>query len=107
MVKGGQHRCHDQTYGCLHAILQRAYEDELIPANPCRIKGAGRPSKRRKPKPLAPAQVIAIADAMHHQDWAIGILLGAWCGIRSGEMRELRRKDIDVDAGVIHVTRGV
>jgi integrase len=39
--------------------------------------------------------------------WRLGVLLGAWCALRSGEVRELRRKDIDVKRGVVKVTRGV
>jgi integrase len=33
-------------------------------------------------------------------------LLAAWCGLRFGELVELRRKDIDLKAGVIRVRRG-
>ena len=34
-------------------------------------------------------------------------LLAAWCGLRFGELTELRRRDIDMTAGVIRVRRGV
>jgi integrase len=34
-------------------------------------------------------------------------LLAAWCGLRFGELTELRRKDIDSKAGVLHVRRAV
>jgi len=37
--------------------------------------------------------------------WAIAVLLASECGLRSGEVRELRLGDIDMQAGVIHVTR--
>jgi len=57
--------------------------------------------------PLTPTQVQAVADAMLHPQWRIGVLLGAWCGLRSGELRELRRKDVDVDASQIRVRRAV
>ena len=39
--------------------------------------------------------------------WRLGVLLGAWCALRSGEVRELRRGDIDPKRGTIRVSRGV
>jgi integrase len=35
------------------------------------------------------------------------VLLAAWCGLRFGELAELRRSDVDVVKGAIHVRRGV
>jgi integrase len=35
------------------------------------------------------------------------VLLAGWCALRFGELAELRRADIDTDAGVIRVRRGV
>jgi integrase len=35
------------------------------------------------------------------------VLLAAWCALRFGELAELRRADIDVRNGVLHVRRGV
>jgi integrase len=35
------------------------------------------------------------------------ILLASWCGLRFGELTELRRKDVDVEDGVIRIRRGV
>ncbi|MCD9153108.1 hypothetical protein NP095_06770 [Aeromicrobium duanguangcaii] len=35
------------------------------------------------------------------------VLLASWCALRFGEITELRRKDIDLANGVIHVRRGV
>jgi integrase len=34
-------------------------------------------------------------------------LLASWCGLRFGELAELRRSDVDAKAGVLHVRRGV
>lgn len=36
-----------------------------------------------------------------------GLSLEAWCALRYGELTELRRRDIDVEDGVIRVRRGV
>ena len=35
------------------------------------------------------------------------VLLAAWCALRFGELAELRRKDVDLTNGVIHVRRAV
>jgi integrase len=35
------------------------------------------------------------------------VLLAAWCGLRQGELFELRRSDIDLERGVVRVARGV
>lgn len=102
-------RACDLAYQALRACLNFALrEDELITENPCQVKGAGAASAQRSIEPLTPAQVQVCADAMPAQ-WAIGVHLGAWCSIRSGEVRELRRGDIDLDAArpVIRVRRGV
>ena len=111
MTKNGRRRCHDSTYSTFRTMLAFAIDDGLIDVQPCQVKGAGRPSKKRPITPLTPAQVQAVADAMLHPQWRIGILLGAWCALRSGELRELRRKDIslgkDGKSGVVHVRRAV
>ena len=97
----------DQAYSLLRTILYAAIDGGLMTSNPCKVRGAGRPSVRRSiPEPLTPAQVAAVADAMPER-WRLGVLLGTWCAMRSGEIRELRRKDIDIAAGVIHVSRTV
>ena len=35
------------------------------------------------------------------------VLLASWCGLRFGELAELRRSDVDAKAGVVHVRRGM
>jgi integrase len=35
------------------------------------------------------------------------MLISAWCGVRFGEVTELRRKDVDLDAMQIHILRAV
>lgn len=106
MVKHGQRRCHDQSYSLLKTILAAALDDGLISEQPCQVRGAGKPSRRRRSDPLTPAQVSALAALMPPR-WRAGVWLAAWCGLRSGEVRALRRKDINLPAGVIRVRQGV
>ena len=35
------------------------------------------------------------------------VLLAAWCGLRFGELAELRRSDVDLKDGVLHIRRAV
>ncbi|MDR2895306.1 MAG: site-specific integrase, partial [Propionibacteriaceae bacterium] len=99
-------RADHQAYSLLRTIMGAAIDEGLAKDNPCTIKGAGKPSREKSLEPPTPEQVQAIADAMPPQ-WRIGVLLAAWCGLRSGEVRELRRKDIDLARRRLRVERAV
>lgn len=90
-------RACDLAYQALRAMLNFAVEDGMITTNPCHIRGAGAAAAERSIEPLTPAEVSAAAALMPEQ-WAIGVHLGAWCALRSGEVRELRRRDVLLDA---------
>jgi integrase len=94
------------AYGLLHAILATAVADDLIGANPCRIRGATQVKRARKIRPATLPELAAITEGMRPAYQAI-VLLAAWCGLRFGELAELRRADVDTRAGVVHVRRGV
>lgn len=95
-----------RSYGLLRAILSTAYADDIIPSNPCRIRGGSSSPRRRTIRPLRPEQIAALAVAMPDR-YRLMILLAGYCGMRSGEVRELRRKDIHLDDGVIRIERSV
>lgn len=100
-------RACSKAYATLRAMLNSAKDVELIAVNPAeRIKGAGKPSNRRHVTPLTPAEVQAVADNMPAH-WSLGVLLGCWCALRSGEVRDLRANDIDLQRGVVHVHHAV
>ncbi|WP_246306199.1 tyrosine-type recombinase/integrase [Allobranchiibius huperziae] len=94
------------AYGLLRTILNTAVQDEEIAANPCHIRGAGsaRRVKQITPATLNELEAIALAMPEHYRPL---VLLAAWTGLRFGEITELRRKDIDVPNGTLHVRRGV
>ncbi|WP_326602343.1 tyrosine-type recombinase/integrase [Rhodococcus sp. PD04] len=94
------------AYGLLHAIMATAYDDELIPANPCRIRGASTTKRAGTITLLTPAEVDKLAAAMPER-LRCSVLLAAWCGLRWGETSELRRKDVSTDRTVLHVRRAV
>lgn len=101
---GPTRRAH--AYGLLRTILTTAVADDLITANPCRVRGAGT-TKRAKPiRPATLAQLAAITEAMP-APYRAAVLLAAWCGLRFGELAELRRKDVDLDGARLRIRRGV
>jgi integrase len=94
------------AYALLRGILQTAVVDGLLPANPCHIRGAGTTKRARKVKPATLAELETLVAAMPPR-YRLMTLLAAWCGLRFGELAELRRSDIDVRNGVIRIRRGV
>lgn len=95
-----------RAYGLLRTILGTAVYDELIPANPAHIRGAGNAKRKRKVEPLTLPQLARLVAAMPEKHQTM-TLLAAWCGLRFGELTELRRKDVDLKAGILKVRRGV
>ena len=96
-----------KAYRVLHAILATAADDDrLVGANPCRVRRGGSDPRQRRITVAEPDEVAAIAGAMRPQ-WQMLVLLAAWTTLRFGELAELRRADVDLDAGVLHVTRAV
>ena len=83
-----------KAYRLLRTILNVAVDDEKIPANPCRIKGAGKEAAPERPV-ATEAQVVAIADAIEPQYRAL-VILGAWCSLRFGELAGMRRSRVDL-----------
>lgn len=94
------------AYGLLRTILGSAVDDERIPANPCHIRGAGSTKRARKIKPASLGELEVLATAMPPKYRPL-VMLSSWCALRFGEATELRRKDLDLKNGIIHVRRGV
>jgi integrase len=94
------------AYGLLRTILANAQHDGLITSNPCHIRGAGNSKRVHKIKPLTLPELEALTEAMPARYQAM-VLLAAWCGLRFGELTELRRSDIDMKNGRIRIRRAV
>jgi integrase len=94
------------AYALLHAICATAVADEVLDANPCRIRAAMQTKRRRDVEVLTPAQVDKLAAKMPPELRA-SVILAAWCGLRWGETSELRRKDIPADCSVLRIRRAV
>jgi len=90
-----------KCYRLLHAILATAVEDELIPKNPCILRGAStdRPAER----PVATVeQVYALADAIT-PSLRVMVLIATFTGLRFGELRALKRCRVDLKAKTVKV----
>ena len=99
------------AYGVLSMICNTAVRDGLLDRNPCQIVGATNAKPKRKVRIASTPELHAIAD---HLGAGAGtaqfkalVLLAAWCGLRFGEVSELRRKDVNRDCSVLTVTRAV
>lgn len=92
------------AYNVLHALFARAYEDDVISNNPCRISGAGTVAPAHRTA-IATLEELEVIVAEMPDRLRLLVLLAAWCGLRFGELTELRR--LDVVGDVITIRRGV
>ncbi|MFF1870310.1 tyrosine-type recombinase/integrase [Kitasatospora herbaricolor] len=92
-----------KSYRVLRAILNTAVDDELIERNPCRIKGADKEDSAERPV-LTIEEVYGIADAIEPRYRAL-VLMAAFSTLRFGEFAALRRRDVDLERGIVRVRR--
>lgn len=98
-----------RAYQLLSSVMKDAVDDELIETSPCHLKGAGKPSPQHSAatvEALTPAQTLAYMRAVP-EHYRVALMVGIWCGLRSGEIRGLRRRDVDLGAKVFHVEQAV
>jgi integrase len=94
-----------KAYRLLKSVLTTAVDDEVIRRNPCRIKGAA--TERSPERPTATVEeVYAIAQVVRPWFSAL-VLLAAFTGLRWGELIALRRRHLDLAAGVVRVRGSV
>jgi len=86
--------------------MATAGADDLIDTNPCRVQGAGKGHRKHQIKVATLAELQAIVDAIPARYKAM-VQIAAWCGLRFGELTELRRGDVDLKVGLLRVERGV
>ena len=94
------------AYSLLRTIMNTALGEQLITANPCHIRGAGNAKTVHRAKPATVEELTAITEAMPDR-YQLMVMLAAWCALRFGELTELRRRDVDVVAGLVRVRRAV
>lgn len=99
------------AYGVLNMICNTAVRDGLLDRNPCQITGAMNPKVKKKVRIPSTVELHAIADRLGQGEglerFKALVLLAGWCGLRYGEVSELRRKDFNFDCSVVSVSRAV
>ena len=102
-----------KSYTHLNSVMRYALKRKWIRENPCDIEGA---SNYRPPvEPPIPTEVeVALMLELADQPMRTVLALAAHCGMRKGEILELRRKDITTEEAPdgtswlwIHITRAV
>ncbi len=94
------------TYALLKAILATAVDEEYMDSNPCRIRGAGGTKAVHRVTPASVAEIEVITAKMP-EHLQLAVTCASWLAMRLGEILELRRGDIDLDAGVVRVRRAL
>jgi integrase len=92
-----------KSYRLLRTICGTAVEDELILRNPCIVKGASVERSPERPV-LSVSQLATLIEAMEDRYRAM-IILGAWCGLRLGELLALTRRDVNLLHGTVGVNK--
>jgi integrase len=100
-----------QAYRLLRSILGVAVADEVIAANPCRLRNAGTPKAARPSRALTAAEARLLADQLmtdrRTERYRTLVLVLAFGGLRFGEATALRRQDIGADGARLTVSRSV
>jgi integrase len=93
------------AYSLLRTILETARKrDRLIDSNPCEIVGAASARRKVKAKPATLDELAIIVGEMPERLQPM-VLLATWCAMRFGELVELRRRDVNLNDGVVSITR--
>jgi integrase len=90
-----------KAYQLLGRTLTAAVNADMIPRSPCRAVRLPK-IEREEMRFLDPAEVARLADAIHSRYRAL-VLLGAYGGLRMGELAGLRRGRVDLLRGTVDV----
>lgn len=93
------------AYTLLSSIMADATRRKLIGVNPCNIPRASAAGRATRTDLPTPEQVQALADSMPSEKYRQLVLTAAWCGLRFGELAELRRGDVQIEDGVPEVLK--
>lgn len=106
-MKTGTKTQTSRAYGLLKAIMTTALEDQLIPRQPCTIKGGSHTSTGKAVVPPTDEELEVILATIK-RDYLAMVLIAAVGGLRYGEVTALQASDVTVerdDAGAVHAVR--
>lgn len=95
------------AYLFLNSVMNEAVEARIITSNPCRVPGA-----KGKPAPIHEAESLSTEELRDYlkavpEQYRVPLMVAALCGLRSGEVRGLRVRDVDPASGRISVGQAV
>lgn len=93
-----------KAYRVLRAIMTTAVDDERVRRNPCKIKGAG--DDRSPERPTLTVDEVETVMSKIDKRYQVMVLLASFSTLRLGELAALRRRDVDLVDGWVHVRRG-
>jgi integrase len=100
---GKGHRAVSASYRVLRAILNTAVHDEILARNPCTIRGAS--VDRPMPRPTLGVEAVwRLAESVPAIYKAV-IWIAASTALRTAELGGLRRRDVDLETGLITVAQ--
>jgi integrase len=103
----GKPTLRSHAYGLLKSICATAVKDGLIDRNPCQIDGTATVKSKTQATIPSVAELAQIAAEIKPERFKAFVLISAWCGLRYGEVCELRRRDIGKGCEVISVSRAL
>jgi integrase len=92
-VRSGRVTTASKGYKLLKAMCSWAVTRGIIASNPCKINGAQTATTGKTINVPTAEEVRAISREMP-DSFAFAVMLGAYAGLRYGELTELRRKDL-------------
>ena len=99
------------AYAILNMICNTAIKDGLVDRKPVRRAWCDEPKGRKQVKIPTTVELHGIADKLGTDErtsrFRALVLLAGWCGMRFGEVTELRRRDFAADCTVVTISRGV
>jgi len=103
LVKARSNSVAAKAYVRLRQILGQAVKDDRLAKNPCRIDRGGL-ERHAEQRFINLSQLYQLADAIDPRYRAL-VLTAGLTGLRQGELFALRRRDLDLAGGWIHVRR--
>ena len=94
-----------KAYRLLRSVLATAVDDDLLPRNPCRLRGAA--TERPPERPVLTLDQINALVAAIEPRYRLLVLLAVFGSLRWGELMGLQRGDIDLNAMTVQVSRSV
>jgi len=90
-----------KAYRLLSSIMRTAVVDDIIAISPCKVEGAG--TEHAAERPIAVVSEVESLSRAMPEHLRIVVQLATWCQMRRGEILGLRRMDVDLKHGEIHI----